>query len=316
MKIVDKGVMPDGTKIQIEDWSMDYDSQTYGSTVAAYPVATETTYLPSGIQYPKKGKTFRLDLEFGSNEETKAAFDELQAGRKDLVDYKENAYNRKLYESLGYSGKDIYPDRIIEIYQINHDRDRNQMMFESYHMASPIDSTIYDLIWRGPVAGTANLEDIYYKFNMAHPADFRGHSLSMSDIVYFTDDKSAFYVDRFGYKDVTSEFDRNITGPHKDEDKLIAAMSAAGYHYDDIESSQDQLRFELPGMGTTYFGGWKEVENWLNYVTFDDPAVQEKIDHILSGSAEPDQKKPEKKSWLETLKNQNSAEDKEDRRWP
>ena len=220
MKIIDKGIMPDDTKIQIEDWSQDYDSQTYGSTVAAYPIATETTYLPSGIQYPSKGKTFRFEFEFSSNDDAKEAFDALQDGRKELIDYKVHAYNKRLFEALGYRKKDLFPDRIIEIYQINHDRDHGRKMFLSYHMASPIDSTIYDLVWRGSVAGTASLEDIYYKFNVNHPADFRGHSLSMSDIVHFPDTNESYYVDRFGYQNVTDEFRLEQTGSHKDEKTL------------------------------------------------------------------------------------------------
>ena len=37
-------------------------------------------------------------------------------------------------------------------------------------------------------------EVIYYIFNMRHPDDFRGHSLSMSDIIELTvNDKSIYY---------------------------------------------------------------------------------------------------------------------------
>lgn len=53
-------------------------------------------------------------------------------------------------------------------------------------------------------AGTNNLEEIYEKFNSDHPADFRGHSLSMSDVVELYDhDGSEFhYVDHFGFKEI------------------------------------------------------------------------------------------------------------------
>lgn len=38
MKVLIKGLMPDGTKIQIEDWSNDYPTfHKYGDLIAAYP---------------------------------------------------------------------------------------------------------------------------------------------------------------------------------------------------------------------------------------------------------------------------------------
>ena len=41
------------------------------------------------------------------------------------------------------------------------------------------------------------LDEIYRRFNMEHPADYKGHSLSMGDIVVFRQDgkQTAYYVD-------------------------------------------------------------------------------------------------------------------------
>ena len=42
--------------------------------------------------------------------------------------------------------------------------------------------------------------------------------------------------------------------------KIIAAMDAAGYHFDELESSDDQLRF-LGEYGTVmYMDSWKEAK--------------------------------------------------------
>ena len=48
------------------------------------------------------------------------------------------------------------------------------------------------------------LDSIYERFNLHHPADFRGHSLSVSDIIVLHQDgvDTAFYVDSFGFKQV------------------------------------------------------------------------------------------------------------------
>ena len=39
----------------------------------------------------------------------------------------------------------------------------------------------YDLVYIAPLEDGTSLEDIYTKFNIDHPDDFRGHSLSVSD---------------------------------------------------------------------------------------------------------------------------------------
>ena len=63
--------------------------------------------------------------------------------------------------------------------------------------------------------------------------------------------------------------------------KIIAAMDAAGYHFDELESSDDQLRF-LGEYGTVmYMDSWKEAKEWLEGVVFDDPAVSDRVGKIL-----------------------------------
>ena len=44
------------------------------------------------------------------------------------------------------------------------------------------------------------LENIFIKFNISHPKDFKGHSLSMSDIVIL--DNEAYLCDMIGWKKV------------------------------------------------------------------------------------------------------------------
>ena len=65
----------------------------------------------------------------------------------------------------------------------------------------------YDLLYTAPLEEGTSLEDIYTRFNIDRPADFRGHSLSVSDVVVLHQNgqDTAHYVDSFGYKDV-SEF--------------------------------------------------------------------------------------------------------------
>ena len=48
------------------------------------------------------------------------------------------------------------------------------------------------------------LEELYVQFNLYHPPDFKGHSLSVSDVVALKRDGQAcaFFVDRIGFKEL------------------------------------------------------------------------------------------------------------------
>ncbi|WP_312158788.1 YodL domain-containing protein [Oscillibacter sp.] len=66
------------------------------------------------------------------------------------------------------------------------------------------DPANYAAVWDGCLE-TNNLEEIYAKFNLNHPADFTGHSLSMSDVVeLYNDSGSEFhYCDRCGFTEIS-----------------------------------------------------------------------------------------------------------------
>ena len=67
------------------------------------------------------------------------------------------------------------------------------------------------------------------------------------------------------------EFTEPMHDTPADKDPLIAAMEAAGYTYDGLESTNDNLRFFGEGGQVITMGGWHECEEWLNGVVFDDP---------------------------------------------
>ena len=66
----------------------------------------------------------------------------------------------------------------------------------------------YDVVYIAPLSSytdqTAMLEGLYTKFNVDRPEDFRGHSLSVSDIVALKTDAvvSYHYVDSIGFKEL------------------------------------------------------------------------------------------------------------------
>ena len=61
---------------------------------------------------------------------------------------------------------------------------------------------------------------------------------------------------------------------------ILRAMDAASMYYDDINSSEGHLVFHTEGAPVS-FGSWKEVHEWLEGVTFDDPNVSDRVEEIL-----------------------------------
>lgn len=68
-------------------------------------------------------------------------------------------------------------------------------------------------LYPGEEPAIETLEALYIKFNIAHPEDFSGRSLSLSDVVVLRCDgkAAAYYVDRFGFQEVP-EF---LEGPYR-----------------------------------------------------------------------------------------------------
>ena len=74
----------------------------------------------------------------------------------------------------------------------------------------------YDLIYTAPLTEKDTLDGIYERFNIQRPADFTGHSLSVSDVVVLNDGSTvkAYYVDSIGFAELPEFFkERNVDIP-------------------------------------------------------------------------------------------------------
>lgn len=112
----------------------------------------------------------------------------------------------------------------ISIYQINPERDSNHVMFmdldntRHFQDSHDPDACIYDKVFTGTV-DCLNLEQVYAKFNMAHPAGFTGRSLSVSDVVEVEDAASItpgyYFCDSIGFREISfqPELATDRTGP-------------------------------------------------------------------------------------------------------
>ena len=94
------------------------------------------------------------------------------------------------------------------IYQIKGEEETRDLRFEPYDRLTAtghrVDPKNYALVYSAELTPGTSLEDIYTRFNIDHPKDFKGHSLSVSDVVVLHQNgrDTAHYVDSFGYKDV------------------------------------------------------------------------------------------------------------------
>lgn len=95
-----------------------------------------------------------------------------------------------------------------EIYQLKNNKVGHDLLFMNTDYlkkkGQKVNSENYDLIYNAPLDTKETLDSIYEKFNLRHPADFRGHSLSVSDVIVFHKDgkDTAYFVDSFGFTEV------------------------------------------------------------------------------------------------------------------
>lgn len=103
------------------------------------------------------------------------------------------------------------------IYQINTDRDDNRICFlgldtlERFQHSKEVDPVLYDRVYDGKL-DCNSLETIYEKFNIDHPADYKGRSLSVSDVVEIRESDTLnpgfYFVDSIGFKSIS--FDKSL----------------------------------------------------------------------------------------------------------
>ena len=123
-----------------------------------------------------------------------------------------DAVLQRAEKTLAERTKAQEPDRdSFSIYQLKRGDETRDLRFEPYDRLNAAGHTVdpanYDLIYSAPLAPGTSLEAIFTRFNIDHPKDFKGHSLSVSDVVVLHQNgqDTAHYVDSIGYQQ-TPEF--------------------------------------------------------------------------------------------------------------
>ncbi len=180
---------------------------------------TQEDYLPSEIEKFKDATGYEEFLDFDPAE-VKAALEDPNRSRVDeMLAAAEKAEREYAAEAAAYVQT---PAAIVE--QARAARDEPVGSFSIYQLKGgnetldyrfePLDSIHrnglsvkpenYELVYEEPMTEKDNLESIYTRFNVDRPADFTGHSLSVSDIVVLHQGgkDTAHYCDRAGFSEV------------------------------------------------------------------------------------------------------------------
>ena len=180
---------------------------------------TQEDYLPSEIEKFKDATGYEEFLDFDPAE-VKAALEDPNRSRVDeMLAAAEKAEREYAAEAAAYVQT---PAAIVEqaraaqgepvgsfsIYQLKGGNETLDYRFEpldSIHRNGlSVKPENYELVYEAPMTEKDNLESIYTRFNVDRPADFTGHSLSVSDIVVLHQNgkDTAHYCDRAGFSEV------------------------------------------------------------------------------------------------------------------
>ena len=181
---------------------------------------TQEDYLPSEIEKFKDATGYEEFLDFDPAE-VKAALEDPTKSRVDeMLAAAERAEREYAAAAAAYvqtpadivaqaqAVQDRAAENSFSIYQLKGGNETLDYRFEpldSIHRNGlSVKPENYELVYTAPLTAKDDLESIYTRFNVDRPADFTGHSLSVSDIVVLHQDgkDTAHYCDRTGFSEV------------------------------------------------------------------------------------------------------------------
>ena len=200
---------------RIKDQDLDYADEDFGAFQEPMSVieqeealklydAGADIYLITNFSSPMY-VTERMEIERGP--------EHYQMSRTELERFRNLEWEMQKYpqiQSLKEANLLLGTRRTFGIYQIKDDSPgenyafMNMSFIESHGMQ--IKKEDYKLVYVGEFLGNMSLDDIFERFNIDRPKDFRGHSLSVSDIVVLNDGEkvTAHFVDSISFEQLDS----------------------------------------------------------------------------------------------------------------
>ena len=169
-----------------------------------YSDSRENSHLLQAYVTQENGRAKMGDVLYtGTPEKCRELMGQLKSGELTEGDVKQ--LYAKAQETAQTAGQD---KDTFSIYQIKGGDETRDFRFEPYDRlqaaGNVVDRANYELVYSAPLAPGTSLEDIYTRFNIDHPKDFKGHSLSVSDVVVLHQDgqDAAHFVDSVGFREV------------------------------------------------------------------------------------------------------------------
>ncbi|MCR4646400.1 MAG: hypothetical protein K5695_13505 [Oscillospiraceae bacterium] len=218
------------------------------------PVQVTADLVNFKISYEFDGEVFNVEQydnieEMVTNGLTGLDFSELVSVPENVIEQHTQRSDQAVATEPSEPEKPEQAHGTFEIYQMKSGEQYHYNRFESYESNKDAGLTMadYDLVYSGDLADYPAdnvLEAIFDKFNLDIPEDFRGHSLSMSDVVVMTVDgeKKAFYCDKMDYKEFPGFFNEK-----KPVEEQVAAEQPA--------------ETDATGSIPVYTGEWEIAEN-------------------------------------------------------
>ena len=249
-----------------------------------YSDSRENSHLLQAYVTQENGRAKMGDVLYtGTPEKCRELMGQLKSGELTEGDVKQ--LYAKAQETAQTAGQD---KDTFSIYQIKGGDETRDFRFEPYDRlqaaGNVVDKANYELVYSAPLAPETSLEDIYTRFNIDHPKDFKGHSLSVSDVVVLHQNgqDTAHYVDSVGFRQVPEflQEQKQLTPDDLETGETIktprgtfhvTAMSreqieTAGYGF---HHQSDDGKYLIMGNGTRAFAvaaEQPEKENPLKYV--------------------------------------------------
>ena len=246
---------------------------------------TQEDYLPSEIEKFKDATGYEEFLDFDPAEVKAALNDPEKSHADEMLSAAERAEREYAAAAAAYvqtpadivaqarAVQDQAAENSFSIYQLKGGNETLDYRFEpldSIHRNGlSVKPENYELVYTAPLTAKDDLESIYTRFNVDRPADFTGHSLSVSDIVVLHQDgkDTAHYCDRVGFSEVpeslqerqpeltpddleTGECIRTPRGSFYVTAMSREQMEAAGYG---VHHISDDGKYLIMGNGTRAF---------------------------------------------------------------
>lgn len=112
------------------------------------------------------------------------------------------------------------PDDAYIIYQLKYEQETAKLLFQPVRKLQEagiqVERRNYDAVYTGSLPSgwkrrSECLNKLYYEFNMCHPSDFKGHSMSVSDVVglKINGKITTHYVDSTGFRELSNFIPRD-----------------------------------------------------------------------------------------------------------